>query len=104
MSNGHLPSQLTKSVVLNVWSDCPGINSEMFALQALSDSIGEIIGANAQCNLYYTCDSDTKSIVFARQNHAQNHVGIDMKQRNFTTGEVWCTLCQRNLLLTQAWH
>ena len=69
-SNGHLPSQSTKSVNINVWSDCSGINSEIFALQALSDSIREIIGANVQCNLYYTCDSDTKSIVFARQNHA----------------------------------
>jgi len=99
VSNGHLPSQSTKSVNINVWSDCSGINSEMCALQALSDSIREIIGANVQCNLYYTCDSDTKSIVFARQNHAPKHVGIDMKQRNFNTGEVWCTLCQRNLPL-----
>ena len=45
VSNGHLPSQSTKSVNLNVWSDCSGINSETFALQALSDSIREIIGA-----------------------------------------------------------
>ena len=97
VSNGHLPSQSTKSVNPNVWSDCSGINSEMFALQALSDSIREIIGANVQCNLYYTCNSDTKSIVFARQNHSPNHVGIDMNQRNFNTRDVWCTLCQRNL-------
>ena len=99
MSNGHLPSQSTKSVNINVWSDCSGINSDMFALQALSDSIREIIGANVQCNLYSTCDSDTKSIVFARQNHAPKHVGIDMNQRNFNTGEVWCTLFQRSLPL-----
>ena len=71
VSNGHLPSQSTKSVNINVWSDCSGINSEMFALQTLSDNIKEIIGATVQCNLYYTCDSDTKIIVFARHNHAQ---------------------------------
>ena len=70
VSNGHLPSQSTQSVNINVWSDCSGINFEMFALQALSDIIREIIGANVQCNLYCTCDADTKSIVFARQNHA----------------------------------
>ena len=72
MSNGHLPGQSTKSVVLNVWSDCSGINSEMFALQALSDSIKEIIGGDVQKNLYVTCDSDPKSIVFAGKNHAQS--------------------------------
>ena len=66
VSNGHLPSQSTKSVNINVWYDCSGINYEMFALQALSDIIREIIGANVQCNLYYTCDSDTKSIVFRK--------------------------------------
>ena len=102
VSNGHLPSQSTKSVNINVWSDCSGINSEMFALQTLSDNIKEIIGGNVQWNLYYTCDSDPRSIVFARQNHAPNHVGIDMKQRNFNTGEVWCTLCQRNLPLPKS--
>ena len=74
----------------------------MFGLQALSDIIKEIICANVQYNLYYTCDSDTKSIVFARQNHAPKHVGIDMKQRNFNTIEVWCTLCQRNLPLPKS--
>ena len=58
VSNGHLPSQSTKSVNINVWSDCSGINSEMFALQALSDNIRGIIGGNVQWNLYYTCDSD----------------------------------------------
>ena len=49
----------------------------MFALQALSANIKEIIGGNVQWNLYYTCDSDPRSIVFARQNHAPKHVGID---------------------------
>ena len=35
-------------VNLNAWSDCSGINFDMFALQALSDTIREIIGGNVQ--------------------------------------------------------
>ncbi|MFM7984793.1 MAG: hypothetical protein ACKPKO_36270, partial [Candidatus Fonsibacter sp.] len=46
VSNGHLPSQSTKSVNINVRSDCSGINSEMFAPQELSDSIQEIFGGD----------------------------------------------------------
>ena len=53
VSNGHLPSQSTKSVNLNVWYVCSGINYEMFALQALSDRIREIIGGNAQWNVLH---------------------------------------------------
>ena len=60
VSTGHLPSQSTKSVTLNVWSDYSGINSAMFALQALSDNIKEIVGGNVEWNLYYTCDSDPR--------------------------------------------
>ena len=57
-------------------------------------SLGDV-----QWKLYYTCDSDPRIVVFARQNHAPKHVGIDTKHRIFNTGEVWCTLCQRNLPL-----
>ena len=57
MSNGHLPSQSTKSVNINVRSHCSGIDSEMFALQALSDNIMDMIGGDVQWDLYYTCDS-----------------------------------------------
>ena len=101
---GTCRSQSTEPGNINVCSDCSGINSDTFALQALSGSIRDIIAANVQCNLYYACDSDTKGIVFARQNHAPKHVGIDTKQQNFNTGEMRCTLCQRNLPHTQAWH
>jgi len=104
VSNGHLPSQSTKSVNINVWSDCSGINSEMFALQALSDSIREIIGANVQCNLYYTCDSDTKSIVFAIQNHAPKHVGIDMNQRKLQRKRGVVHSVPEESAPTQEWH
>ena len=103
VSNGHLRGQSTKSVVLNVWSDCSSINSGMFALQALSDSIMEILGGDVQRNLYYTCDFNPKCIVFARQNHAPKHVGINTKHRNFNRGGVVHSVPEESAP-TQAWH
>ena len=41
----------------------------------------------------------TPRALCSQDNHAPKHVGIVMKQRNFSTGEAWCTLCQRNLPL-----
>ena len=101
--DGHLPSQSTKSVNLSVWSACSGINSDMFALQALSDSIREIIGGHVLWKQFYTCDSDPMRIVFARQNRAPKHVGIDTKQRNFNTGEVAHSVPEESAP-TQWWH
>ena len=45
--HGHLPGRLAerKAVSLQVWSDCSGINMEMFALKELGRSLGQVINA-----------------------------------------------------------
>ena len=96
VSNGHLPSSALNQIELQVWSDCSGINSEKFAWNELRDAIRRIIGADVVLALYYTCDSDPKSIAFAQANHQPQHVGSNMSQRNFTSGEFWCTLREGN--------
>ena len=96
VSNGHLPSSALNQIELQVWSDCSGINSEKFAWNELRDAIRHIIGADVVLALYYTCDSDPKSIAFAQANHQPQHVGSNISQRNFTSGECWCTLRKGN--------
>ena len=96
VTHGHLPPQASKSPTLNVWSDCSGINSEMFALKDLSRKLKRIIGADIQWSLHFICESDPKSITFAKDNHGPRHISTDMKQRNFSTGEYWCESCGQN--------
>ena len=96
VSHDHLPRSSQKKIELQVWSDCSGINSEKFAWNELQDSIRRIIGADVSLELYYTCDADAKSIAFAQANHHPHHVGTNMSQRNFNTGEFWCAMHEGN--------
>ena len=96
VSNGHLPRSSRKKVELQMWTDCSGINSEKFAWNELQDAMCRIIGAHVSLMLYYTCDSDAKSLAFAKANHHPKHVSSNMTQRNFTSGLFWCTLHEAN--------
>ena len=92
VSNGHLPSHSQKKVQLQAWSDCSGINAEKFAWNELQDAMRRIIGADVSLVLYYTCDSDARSIAFAKASHHPRHVSTNMTQRSFTSRMFWCTL------------
>ncbi len=81
---------------LQVWSDCSGINSEMFALRELSQSLKQVISLDVTWCLHFACDSDARSIAFAEANHFPKHVGTNMQQRNLTSGTYWCTACSQD--------
>ena len=100
--DGHLPSSSQKKVHLKLWSDCSGINAEKFSWNEIQDAMKRIIGADVSLGLYYTCESDPKSIAFAKANHQPEHVGTDMSQRNFTSGEFWCALIGDNISIPKA--
>ena len=102
VSNGHLPRSSQKKVQLQVWSDCSGINSEKFAWNEIQDAINRIIGADVSLMLYYTCESEAKSLVFAKANHHPKHVGSNMSQRNFARGVFWCTMHEENFPIPQS--
>ena len=96
VSNGHLPSSALNQIELQVWSDCSGEDSEKLAWDELRDTIRRIIGADVVVSLYYTCDSDPKSIAFAQANNRPQHVGSNMLQKIFTRGDVGAR-CVRGL-------
>ena len=102
VAGGNLPSPVSKTMVLNLWSDCSGIHSEMHALKELSASIMRITGADVQWNLFYACDADPQCIALSKQNFAPRHDGKDMRQRNFQTGEIWCSTCSANIPMPQS--
>ena len=90
--SSHLPARLgqDKNLNLTIWSDCSGINSEMFALRELGKELRALVGVNVQWTLYCTCDSDRMSRQFAELNHEPMHVSSKMEHRNFETGQIHC--------------
>ena len=53
--HGHLPLRADTALELSIWSDCSGINSEMFALKELRRALREEAGIDMTLNLYFTC-------------------------------------------------
>ena len=92
MEKGHLSNRTgqQKKMELTVWSDCSGINSEMFALRELSNEWHVGLGVSVTWVLYMTCESDKTSQEFSRLNHDPKHVSEQMQHRNFETGQVHC--------------
>ena len=91
--DGHFPARAgrEKTIELNVWSDCSGINSEMCALRELSAQLRALVGVVVKWVLYCTCDSDPKSRRFSELNHDPVHVSDWMEHRNIETGQFWCS-------------
>ena len=81
---------------LSVRSDCPGINSEMFALRELNAAMREELGVDLRFNLYFTCDSERRCLEFASLNHKPAHTSKAMQLRNFNVGQCWCDTHKEN--------
>ena len=88
--HGHLPRWADTALELSLWSDCSGINSEMFALNELRRALREEAGIDVKLNLYFTCDSDATCLEFARINHKPRHTSRDMRNRDVVAGRYWC--------------
>jgi len=88
--HGHLPQWSDTALELSLWSDCSGINSEMFALNELRRALREEAGMDVNLNLYFTCDSDATCLEFARINHKPRHTSRNMRNRDFVDGKYWC--------------
>ena len=98
MDRGHLSNRTgsPKQLELTVWSDCSGINSEMFALRELGSELRVGLDVHVKWVLYMTCESDKASREFARLNHDPRHMSEQMEHRNFQTGQVHCTMHGEN--------
>ena len=93
MDRGHLSNKTgqQKQLELTVWSDCSGINSEMFALRELGNELRVGLDVHVKWVLYMTCEKEKASQEFARLNHDPRHMSERMEHRNFQTGQVHCT-------------
>ena len=96
IAKGFLPAQAAVSLELTVWSDCSGINSEMFSLGDLGAAMFSLMKLQVVWNLYFTCEQDQKCLELAKLNHKPRHFSIAMEERCFKTGKFWCDSCEEN--------
>ena len=104
VGGGYLPRHVqggsTQPARVQIWSDCSGINSEMFALGNLNDAFDRCLNVKVDWNLYFCCEADVASLGFAERNHKPLHTSIDMNQRSLgapdTPAQFWCETCKLN--------
>ena len=96
--HGHLSNRTgqQKQLELTVWSDCSGINSDMFALGEIGKELRLCLNVHVTWILYMTCESDKTSQSFTRLNHDPKHMSERMQHRNFENGQIHCTIHGEN--------
>ena len=91
--DGLVGTTLTPGTTLNVWSDCGGLSSEMFALGDIVSAIEKHYGVLMGVKLYCFCDTDPHCRDMAVANHGPVHVSDDINNRNFDDGTFECSKC-----------
>jgi len=86
-------NMLTSSTTINVWADCGGMGTEMFALDAISRAMGERFGARFKVSLYLFCDKDKSCREAATACHDPKHVAENIYHRDLELGVVECVKC-----------
>lgn len=66
--------------VLNLWSDCAGMGSEVFALKMISSRLPAF-----QVKVFAACDRDGHALHFMQRNHAPKHLTLDITARHVTS-------------------
>lgn len=84
---------------LRVWSDCSGINSEMFALEAISKALVEILGIHLRVSMYCSCDLDKECLRLTQMRYRPQHLCSNIVERNFQLGQFYCMLAEKNITL-----
>ena len=95
----HLPGKDSKGkLTLSVWSDCSGINSEMFALRELEEALHTSMpNVIVEFSLWMSCELDSTSRDFTTLNHGPLHMSEKMEQRNFQSGQMYCCMHDHNI-------
>jgi site-specific DNA-cytosine methylase len=75
-------------IEINVWSDCGGYASEMFAGKQLALRALEKFGLNIEFKLHHYCDKDATCLQFASDVHAPRFTSNDIYGRDFGSGLV----------------
>ncbi len=62
-----IDTMAVQQIIMQVWLDCSGINSDMYGLNGLGAALKLVISADVERRLYYTFDPDQTSIGFVHR-------------------------------------
>jgi hypothetical protein len=75
-----------QKIWINVWSDCAGLASEMFAGSVIQKHLETSYGIHVEFALYLACDKDAKARELLQANHSPRHLAGDILDRNWEDG------------------
>ena len=83
------------SIVLNMWSDCAGMGSEIFAMRMLADELKMLYSIDITVNVVGVCEAKQDCRVFLEDNHKPRIISANMRDRKIK--EVDGVLCAFDL-------
>lgn len=80
---------------VNVWSDCAGMATEMFAGRKISAVLRRLHGMlDVNFHLYFSCDADPSARDFAEVNWRPKHASGSIEGRDLAAGTFDCSKCR----------
>jgi site-specific DNA-cytosine methylase len=79
-------------IVVNVWSDCAGLSTELLAGRDISATAAELFGMRLQFHQYGACDNSDHSKEFIIANHCPKRFSQDIFARDFASGRYQCSV------------
>ena len=80
-------------MVLNVWSDCAGSATEIFAGGRLSAKLKELFDVTVTFQLYGFSERNDDAFKFVKAHHKPRHGAKDVLARDWASGAYECCLC-----------
>ena len=81
---------------IQVWSDCGGMGTELFALKEIREMLKTENGFELIVCPYAYCDCDKQALAFAELNHTYCHVADNIRDRDFDKVATYnCLKCHK---------
>ncbi len=83
----------SKQLTINIWADCGGMGIEMTAGKQIAEAVASIVDLEIVFRLYQYCDKEPCCHLWAEAKHKPVHRSSNIFDRDFDTGEYYCTKC-----------
>ena len=87
--------------IVNVWTDCAGMCTEMFAAKNVEEEILRRFGKCVKFQLFMACDHEPSCEKVINNHHQPKHFSRDIFRRDFEAGTAYCDDCGANVMMPQ---